>query len=64
MAYHFQIECEECGSKLHIVEDATGIIDNMDTERGYCCECGELVAEFMTDGVISVSLLEKGNKDE
>ncbi|MDJ1472530.1 hypothetical protein QNI19_30185 [Cytophagaceae bacterium DM2B3-1] len=46
------------------MEDSLGISEKAELEKGYCCECGETVAEFITDGFIFVSLVKKGSQLE
>ncbi|MDJ1486266.1 hypothetical protein QNI16_37640 [Cytophagaceae bacterium YF14B1] len=46
------------------MEDSVGISERAEFEKGYCCECGETVAEFITDGFIFVSLVERGNQTD
>ena len=57
MGCNYDTECNRCGTKLRIVERSMGVPGGKDKEQDYCQKCGELVAEFMTDGFIDVHLV-------
>jgi hypothetical protein len=63
MGWNYDTECKQCGTKLRIAERSMGVPGGKEKEQGYCPKCGEVVAEFMTDGFIDVHLVvEKSDK--
>ena len=57
MGWNYETVCEKCGAKLRVAERSMGVPGGKEKEQGYCPKCGELVAEFMTDGFIDVHLV-------
>ena len=59
MARSFDIECPECGARLHVREDLMGCaaIGCKDRETAECPECGHVVYSAMTAGRFVVTTL-------
>ncbi|AXK38522.1 hypothetical protein [Crenobacter cavernae] len=52
----YETECKKCHAKVIVTEHPMGVPGGQDKEQGYCPACGELVAEFMSDGFIRTAL--------
>lgn len=57
MGLSYDSECNKCGAKVRVVERPMGVPGGKEKEQGYCPKCGDLVAEWMTDGFIDVHLI-------
>lgn len=58
MGWNYDTTCENCQSKVHIIERSMGVPGGKEKEQAYCPVCGWLVAEHMTDGFIDATLIE------
>lgn len=57
MARNFDIECPECGSKLHIQEFPMGVAGGKEKESVDCPKCRTKVYEAMTDGRFEINII-------
>lgn len=52
-------ECPNCKVRLVVTEYSGGFPGGKEREFGYCPECGTVVAEEITSGLISVRLADE-----
>ena len=56
---NYETECNRCKAKLVVIERPMGVPGGQDMEEGDCPLCRNVVARFMTDGYISVKLIDE-----
>lgn len=61
MSHVYETECPKCHLKVKVVERPMGVPGGKEKEQGFCPNCNEIVAEFMTDGFIDVELVKPVN---
>lgn len=60
MNQDYETKCGKCGAKVRIMELSMGVPGGKEKEQADCPSCGNLIAEFMTDGTIRASLVSDG----